>query len=180
MNKIQTSVWTLLLIVLTATCIAVSQSADSSKRVLAYSAKPSPHPSSFVLISPRGVTYRLSLVPELDVRKHVVVLDLFLQKPGQTEDDPNLLDSTGKLHGYQPYVFPASDFAGGAHKSAYGESRVLNLQKLGMALQIKVADVHVETTPAGSSQGLGYQFDDLTLEITTQKLAEGSSNKPGQ
>src|SRR5450631_3232189 len=102
MNKIQTSVWTLLLIVLTATCVAVSQSADSSKRVLAYSAKPSPHPSSFVLKSSRGITYRLSLVPELDVRKNVVVLDLFLQIPGQTEDDPNLLDSTGKLHGYQP------------------------------------------------------------------------------
>ena len=180
MNKLRILAWTLLLIVLMGTCIASSQSVGSSQKVLAYSAKPSPHPSSFILKSPHGVTYRLSLVPELDVKKHVVVLDLVLQKPGQTEDDPNLLDSTGKLHGYQPYVFPASDFAGGAHKSAYGESRVIDLQKLGMALHIKVADVHVETTPAGSSQGLGYQFDDLTLEITTQKLAEGSSNKPGQ
>ncbi len=177
MNKLRTSAWNLLLIVLLGTCIANSQSVGSSQRVLAYSARPSPHPSSFLLKSPRGVTYRLSLVPELDVKKHVVVLDLVLQKPGQTEDDPNLLDSTGNLHGYQPYVFAASDFAGGTQKSTYGESRVIDLPKLGMQMRIKVADVDVEPTSAGASQVLGYQFDDLTLGITTQSLAEGPSNK---
>lgn len=157
--------------------MANSQSAGSSPKILAYSAKPSSQPSSFLLKAPSGVTYQLSLVPELDVKKHVVVLDLLLQKPGQTEDDPNLLDSTGKLHGYQPYVFAASDFAGGIQKSAYGESRVIDLPKLGMQMRVKVADAHVESASAGSSQGLGYQFDDLTLEITTQSLAEGRSNK---
>jgi hypothetical protein len=177
MNKLRTSAWTLLLIVLLGIGIANSQSVGSSQRVLAYSAKPSPHPSSFLLKSPRGVTYRLSLVPEPDVKKHVVVLDLVLQKPGQTEDDPNLLDSTGNLHGYQPHIFAASDFAGGAQKSAYGESRVIDLPKLGMQMRVKVSDVHVEPTSAGSSQGLGYQFDDLTLEMTTQSVAEGRSNK---
>ncbi len=79
MNKLRISFWTLLLIVLMRTGIANSQSVDSSQRVLAYSATPSPHPSSFLLKLPRGVTYQLSLVPDLDVKKHVVVLDLVLQ-----------------------------------------------------------------------------------------------------
>lgn len=160
------------------TGIANSQSVDSSQRVLAYSATPSPHPSSFLLKLPRGVTYQLSLVPDLDVKKHVVVLDLVLQKPGQTEDEPNLLDSTGSLHGYQTYVFAASDFAGGAQKSVYGESRVIDVPKLGMQIHVKVAEVHVEPTSGGSGQGSGdYQFDVLTLTITTQSLAKQRSNK---
>jgi hypothetical protein len=179
MDKIRISAWTLLPVVLMVACVVEGQSASLSKRVLAYSKKPSPHSSSFLLKSSRGITYRLSLIPDIDVGKHVVVLDLALQRPGEGADGTNLLDSTGKLHGYQPYVFAASDFAGGAQRSAYGDSREIVLQKLGVALHIKVADVHVETTPTGSFQTLGYQFDDLILEITTQKLAEGSFSKPG-
>ena len=167
MNKFQNSLWILLLI-LAGAYIAGSETVGSSPGILAYSAKPSSYPSSFLLKSPRGVTYRLSLVPELDMGKHVVVLDLILQKPDEKDDDSNLLDSTGKLHGYQPYFFAASDFAGGVQKSAYGELRVIDLRKLGMQMRVKVADVHVEPTPAGPSQQPGYQFDNLTLEVTTQ------------
>jgi len=180
MNKLRISVRTLLLVVLVGTCVAESQNASSSRGVLVFSAKPSPHPSSFLLKSSRGVTYRLSLVPDYDVEKHVVVLGLVLQRPSEREDDMNLLDSTEKLHGYQPYDFAASDFAEGAQKSIYGESRIIDLPKLGMHIRVKVADVHVEPTSAGGSQVLGYQFEELTLEITTQILAEGSSNRPGQ
>jgi hypothetical protein len=172
MNKFWSSLSTLLLlIVLTETFVAGSERVGSSHGVLAYSAKPSPHPSSFLLKSPRGVTYRLSLVPEFDVGKHVVVLDLVLQRPDKKGDDSNLLDSTGKLHGYQPYFFAASDFTHGAQKSAYGDLRVINLRQLGMEMRVKVADVNVE--PANSTQPTGYQFDDLTLEITTESLVEG-------
>ncbi len=177
MNKLEINVWTLLLIVLIVTCGAESQSVGSSQGTLAYSAKPSTHPTSFLLKSPRGLTYRLSLVPDFDVRKHVVVLDLVLQGPGKNADDATLLDSTGNLHGYQPYVFAASDFVAGAQKSAYGESRVIDLRKRGMEMRVKVAEVHVGPTPTGSSPRLGYRFDSLTLEITTQSLAGKSPNK---
>ena len=175
MNKFRISVWALVLIVLTATCVAGSQGAGSSQGVLSYPAKP-----SFLLKSPRGDTYRLSLVADFDVRRHVVTLDLVLQRPGKNVHDSNLLDSTGNLHGYQPYVFAASDFAGGAQKSAYGESRVIDLRKLGMEMHVRVAEVHVEPTSEDSAQGLGYQFHDLTLEIAARSLSEGSSDKSGQ
>jgi len=90
-------------------------------------------------------------------------------------DDSNLLDWTGKLHGYQPYVFAASDFAGGAQKSVYGESRKIDLPKLGMQVRVKVLDVHVEPTPEDSAQALSYQFGDLSLEITTERLTEAAN-----
>ena len=180
MNKFQSTLWILVLTVLTGTYVAGSETVGSSPGILAYPAKPSSYPSSFLLKSPRGVTYRLSLVPEFDVGKHVVVLDLVLQRADQKDDDSNLLDSTGKLHGYQPYFFAASDFAGGVQKSAYGELRVIDLRKLGMEMRIKVADVHVEPMPAGPSQRLGYQFDNLTLEVTTQSLTEEGPAKSAQ
>ena len=103
--------------------------------------------------------------------KRVVALHLILQRPDERDDDSNLLDSTGKLRGYQPYYFAASDFAGGVQKSAYGELRVIDLRKLGLQMRVKVADVHVEPTPANPSQRFGYQFDNLTLEVTTQGLS---------
>jgi hypothetical protein len=105
------------------------------------------------------------------VGKRVVALHLILQRPDERDDDSNLLDSTGKLRGYQPYYFAASDFAGGVQKSAYGELRVIDLRKLGLQMRVKVADVHVEPTPADPSQRFGYQFDNLTLEVTTQGLS---------
>jgi hypothetical protein len=135
------------------------------------------HPSSILLQSSRGTAYRLSLIPELDLGRHVVVLDLVLQRSGRRRDDSNLLDSTGKLHGYQMYNFAASDFARGAKNSAYGDLRVFDLHQLRIEMRVKVADVNVEPTSPNSSGSSGYQFNDLKLQITTQSLAEGNSKK---
>jgi hypothetical protein len=170
----------LLIALISAIYVAGSVKAGSSQTGLAYSRQSSLHSSSSLLKSPNGTTYRLSLIPELDVGKHVVVLDLVLQRVGRRNDDPNLLDSTGKLHGYQPYFFAASDFAGGAQKSIYGDLRVIDSHRLGMEMHVKVVGVNVEPTPASSSQAPGYQFDDLTLQITTQSLAGGTSEKSEQ
>lgn len=175
MNKFRNVCWTLLLlIVLTGTYIAQNGRVGSSQGVLAY-AKASPHPSSILLKLPRGEKFRLSLVPEFDVGKHVVVLELVLQRPDKKGDDSNLLDSTGKLHGYQPYFFAASDFARGAQKSAYGELRVIDVHRLGMEMRITVAEVSVEQITPSPSQGPGYEFENLTLEITTQSPGEETS-----
>lgn len=159
------------------TPIARGQEVGQGPTVLAYSRQSKTESTSSFLKAPSGTRYRLSLVPELDLGQHVVVLDLVLQKPGRETDDSNLLDVTGRLHGYQPYVFAASDFVRGAQKSVYGESRVINLRKLGMEMHVKIAQVHVEPTPTGSSQGLRYQFNDLSLKITTQNLAQESSGR---
>jgi hypothetical protein len=126
--------------------------------------------SSFLLKSAHGTTYRLSLVPQVDTKHRVVVLELVLQNQHERPNaniDPNLLDWTGKLHGYQPYYFAASDFAHGARKSGYGELRVIRLRRLGMEMRIKVTDVHVEHL----ANALDDQFDYLDLEITTRALA---------
>lgn len=179
MKKLR-SISTLLLVIVVGACIARTQQAPSNQVKLAYSAKLSPHSKAILLRSPHGITYQLSLVPDSDGYGNVIVLDLFLQKPGVKPDHSNFLDWTGKLHGYQPYVFAASDFAGGAQKSMYGESRKIDLPKLGMQMRVKVLDVHVEPTPEASAQVPNYQFDDLSLEITTQGFAEGSSVNSGR
>jgi hypothetical protein len=100
-------------------------------------------------------------------------LDLVLQKAGKEANDVNLFDATGKLHGYQPYDFAASDFAQGVQKSIYGESRVINVRNMGMQIRVKVAEVRVEPILRGPEQPLRYQFGDLTLEITTYSLDKG-------
>jgi len=158
----------------------VSAGVGWSQTVLVYSRQATLQKGSSLLKLPGGATYRISLIPELDVSKHVVVLDLVLQRAGIRRDDTNLLDSTGKLHGYQPYFFAASDFVHGAQKSVYGELRVIDLHQHGMEMHIKVAAVNVEPTLASSSQRPDYQFDNLTLEITTENRAERSSEKLAQ
>jgi len=121
--------------------------------------------------------YELTLVPELDVGKHVVVLELVLHRPGRRNKDSNLFDPTGRLFGYQRWDFAASDFVRGAQDSIYGDTRVINLPKLGMEMHVKVAAVSVEPTPPNSPESLPYQFKELTLQVTAQKLAKGDSKK---
>ena len=169
-----------LLAALAGIWLARGEEPAPSRQVLKYPAAPASHASSSLLKSSAGVTYRLSLVPDLDVGNHVVVLELFLQKSAGTNGDANLLYPSGRWHGYQPFFFAASDFAHGAKKSSYGDTRVMNLPKLGITIRAKVVDVNVKPTPAGSPQELPCQFDSLTLEISTQRLAEGTTGKSAQ
>ena len=157
--------------------ITPPKAAGHSAGVLAFSAKSSPHSSPFLLKSSRGITYRLSLAPDFDVDGHVITLELVLRGPDKKQGDPNLLDSTGKLHGDQPYDFPASDFAPGAAKSTgYGESRVFELPTAGIEMRVRIAEVHVEPIP-GSSPNFPSQFGDLTLDVMTQDLPEKGTDK---
>lgn len=77
---------TLLLVVVVGICIARTQPAPSNQVRLVYSAKLSPHSKAILLKSPHGTTYQLSLVPDTDGYGNVMVLDLFLQKPGVKPD----------------------------------------------------------------------------------------------
>lgn len=131
---------------------------------------------SSVLKSPHGVAYRFFLSPEFDTGRHIVVLDLVLQKLGSKKNESNLLDSTGKLHGYQPYIFAASDFANGAEKSVFGGVRTIVLDRPKMKFVIKVKDATVSTT-SSSSQAPSFQFDALTLEIIADEATTQTSRK---
>ena len=125
---------------------------------------------SSILKSPSGAVYRIFLTPELDVGKHVAVLDLVLQRLGREKDETNLMDPTGKLHGYQPYIFAASDFSQGTQKSVFGELRTIPLDRLKMECIVKVKGVSVSPTS-------GYEFDNLALEITTKTSVKARSKK---
>jgi len=167
----------MLITVIVGICTAGSEEAGLSQTELVYSRQSPLQISSSLLKSPTGTMYRLSLIPDLDVGKHIVVLDLVLQRAGRHKDDSNLLDSTGKLHGYQQYDFAASDFAHGAPNSIYGDTRVIDLPQLGIKIRIKVVAVNVEPTTSFSAETPGYQFNDLTLRVTAKKLAKVDSMK---
>jgi hypothetical protein len=111
--------------------------------------------------------YFLSLRIEPDVKNNPVGIDLVLLHTRASSDDVNLLDPTGKWHGIQPYIFPASDFAQGAEKSIYGEKRIIRLKHLGLELQITVSNVAVTPNSTPYSE---YQFDALTLQINVDNL----------
>lgn len=162
---------TILFLALISTAPVRSETEASSHITLTYSDTQISHATSILLKSPRGFTYRLSLIPDSDVGKHVVGLDLVLHKPSeQATDYGNLLDPTGMLHGYQPYTFGAFDYAKGAQKSTYGATRVMKLQKLGMEMRVTVTRVHVVPTAGDFARDPEYKFHDLTLQITTRAL----------
>jgi hypothetical protein len=111
------------------------------------------------------------LIPEFDIGKRVVVVELVLHRPSeQATLYGSLLDPTGMLHGYQPYTFGAFDYVNGAKKSEYGATRVMKLKKLGMEMRVTVTRVHVVPTAGDSARTPEYKFHDLTLEITTRSL----------
>jgi hypothetical protein len=162
--KIGNAVW--LLVALVGCRVGIAQELASGRNIVAYSRGDSHTSNSLALKSSRGTTYRLCLVPDVDTRRHVVVLDLRLQKAGAVPDDVNLFEPTGKLHGYQPHFFAASDFADGARKSLYGATRVIPLRDLGMTVEIKVVEVHVERI-SDPIAGYTVEFEALKLAINT-------------
>jgi hypothetical protein len=172
--------WTLALLIsvtfASVICAAASEEVTSAHGQLVYSRKATQQSSSIILKSPKGMVYEFSLVPDFDVKRDVVVLDLVLQGKDKPKNGSNLLDTTGKLHGSQRYTFAASDFTRGAKNSGYGALRVIDLPKLRMQVQIEIEKVSTEPTVSNPSGPLDYQFNDLVLQITLKNLiGEGST-----
>ncbi len=148
------------------------------KSSLEYSKNSSAYPRSVPLIAPDGTKYTLRLIPGDDVGHHVVVLDVSLSRSNGKESKSNLLEPHGTWHGYQPYIFVASDFAQTGNSSQGQNTRTIDLPALGMQVEIAVTRVKVDPTPpSSSSKELPYQFTDLSLEITTKNLPRQSSEK---
>jgi hypothetical protein len=178
--RVNKTAWFLLfLIMFNSWCYAPgSEKVGSSSVTLGYSMTSSSYPHSVFLKSPSGAKYQLSLIPQFDVENHVVVLELVLRQAEEKVGDSNLLDVTGRLHGYQPYFFAASDFAQGAQRSIYGRSRVIDLPRLGMKMTITVTNVNVKPIESRSSGPLHFQFDDCVLQISTQGRVPRPSASP--
>jgi hypothetical protein len=162
---------TLLLIAAIGIAPANGQTISAPPIILVYSATQTSHATSTLMKSPRGVMYRLSLIPDSDVGMGVLGLNLVLHRPSeQATFYGNLLDPTGMLHGYQPYTFGAFDYINGAKKSEYGATRVMKLRKLGMEMRVTVTRVRVVPSAGDFARNPEYKFHDLTLEITTRAL----------
>jgi hypothetical protein len=142
---------------------------------VAYSIK---HPEQHIVLlkSTQGVIYRLSLVPDSDNGKQVVVMALVLARSDKKAlaYDGNLLDPKGMWHGYAPFIFAAHDYVRGVQKSIYGATRVIRLQDLGAEMHVKVVAVHVVPIPGSSflDGDSNYQFQDLRLAISTRALSD--------
>jgi len=163
---------TVIFIALMGVAPAKNQTIDASPIILAYSAGSTPYPLSVLIKSPRGVTYRLSLIEDSPPGALVTDLDLVLHKPGEKATFyGNLLDPTGSAHGIQPYTFGAWDFRKGASKSVYGQTRAMTRQKLGMEVRVTIVSVHVIPTGQVIDGRPEYKFHDFTIEITTRPIS---------
>lgn len=112
-----------------------------------------------------AVVYVLRLDPLTDVGRHVITFSLELQRSSDSPDAPNLLDPTGRTHGYQRWDFAASDLANGAKNSIYGISRTMHLEKLGLDVQANITNAVV--IPIKEAQGAEFksQFRELRLQV---------------
>ena len=136
---------------------------------------PGPHASDISpnFPGPHGQAYRFRLNPQNDIKGNPIVFELLMEGTSRAQRGRNLLDPTGRLHGYQKWYFAASDFAHGPAKSIYGNSRTIDLPNIGQAVEVKVVRVAVEAIPATSSMPANYRFTYLTLQILDRALSVG-------
>ena len=118
----------------------------------------------------RHESYRFALIPDPDVERHLVVFELSLEGAGHAWRANNLLDPTGRVHGYQKWTFAASDFAHGTENSGYGATRTIDLPNRGLTVQIDVVRVAVRPIPATSNMPARYRFTGLTLRVRVRAV----------
>jgi len=143
-----------------------AETAPSARANFVFSSKSGVIPL-FVLIRTPDVPagFRLSLDPDYDIHHNITVLVLSLRHQSDSADASNLLDPTGRSHGYQSYIFAASDFVYGARQSLYGEKRTVILDQLGLHLRIDVSKASVEVIPERSMVEPTYRFNRLSVGV---------------
>jgi len=148
------------------TRISSSETVSPLKVDFVFSAKSGVIPLSVPISAPNmGVGFRLSLEPDFDIHHNVVVLVLSLRHLNDSTDASNLLDPTGRSHGYETYIFAASDFVHGARQSLDGEKRTVILTKLGLELRIDVYKALVDVIPERSAAEPRYRFNQLSVGV---------------
>jgi hypothetical protein len=118
------------------------------------------------LNSPANKTiYTLSLEPDLDVGKHVIVVDLVLRDADAPRSNDNLLSPAKNWHGLQPYNFAASDLLHGADRSAFGARRSIKITSRELDIEIQIMDVKLRALPDGTQE-----IDELKLAVSADNL----------
>ena len=109
--------------------------------------------------------YVLSLVPEVDVGKHAIGIDLVLRNAEKPKTGENLLSPTGNWHGLQPYNFVASDLKHGADGSVFGARRSIKVTSRKLNVVIQILGVKSRALPNGT-----LEIDDLKLSVFVDNL----------
>ena len=102
---------------------------------------------SLIFLSPSDKKeYKLTLDPDFDVSGSIITLTLLLQEDASPEDSPNLLETTPGEHGYQKYIFVASDFRNWPERtqSPYGSTRTIFAKKIKSSITASVRDAKIE------------------------------------
>ena len=132
-------------------------------------------PRALHIAGPDESRYILSLSPQFDVSRRVVVIELTIRRAHGKNNSSNLFDPTSKWHGYQKWIFAASDFASGAVKSVYGKQREIDLRQLGMEMQIDVTKVIVVPIGSTYSKAPCFRFAALKLEISVRNVGTAAN-----
>ncbi len=69
-----------------------------------------------------------------------------------------MLAPAGNWHGYQKYMFAASDFVRGAEKSVYGRTRTIPVDSLHLTVRLDITQAKVSTISEN-------QFEELDVAV---------------
>lgn len=137
---------------------------------LAYSSASSRTRLAGVLRTPSGPC-EIALRRETDAAGALVQLHLSF-RCRHVAHGSDLLDKVYPRPGYQPFMFAASDLAGGPAASAFGTRRTLAVPQARVALHIRVLSARVVQRPASCEDKA--ELLALTLRVSTSPAASRS------
>lgn len=171
MHKMKTLAYKLVcaLMVVTSTASPVSSQPEllHMSGIVRFSSQDTRAGKPLVFRGTDGRRYKLLLVPDIDARGHIVVLDLVLQKIGSASSEVNLLEPAGAWHGAQPFSFAASDFAPAATRVPLDKTRTIDVPTLKMKLRISVKAVDLGDISQQTTASLPLEFKSLVLEVVS-------------
>jgi len=115
------------------------------------------------------IAYALSLEPQTDAARHVIGLELVLHNAHAEKDGgDNLLYRSPLWHGYQSFIFAASDFVHGPEKSTYGRVRQFHLDRLRIDVRLEVSAATVAPVISAPSGPKCFEFGTFDLKVDLQ------------
>ncbi len=137
--------------------------------MLEYSATQCAWPTLTVEAGNGSAAYVLVLEPSLDIKNNIVGIDVVMRRPGAAREARNLLEPPYRWHGYQQYMFAASEFKSGPNGSTFGATRNIVIKNRKLSLKFTVVDVATKSTDVPSLPN-DYAFNKLVLDIEVKNL----------
>jgi hypothetical protein len=119
----------------------------------------------------RATPLELTFREEKDRDGHVIALYMLMRERGG-DSERNLLETVGNLHGYQPFDFAASDFAGGVRAATYEAIRNISVPKYRLLITSKIVDVSTRHVSSSYSPAGSYEFVNISMRVTASLLTQ--------